>query len=265
MRFVTLVLLLAFLTQSPGSARGGGSAVGGAAAVAPGDGATPGAAFLPNYARGAGILGLRRWKRLPVRVFFENGDAYPETLRKGTLAGFDQWTTATNGVLGYRVVGSAAAADVTVRFHAGPNLPPDPQTVGRTTFVARGIWLKRAHVDLATGAAGARSEELEEVAAHEWGHALGVNGHSDDPNDLMHGVTVRYIVRDPFSAALPRRARTVTERDLNTVKTCYAPLFAANGNRGAAPGGAKRVKRSVPAPGAADRRPRREDDRAAGV
>ncbi len=188
-----------------------------------GEPAPSAAAYLPNYAGGPQMSALHRWERFPVRVFFETAGAYTAERKRQVLAGFDQWAKATKGVLGYTVVGSAADADVTIRFHPGAHLPPGPGTLGRTTSVACGAWLERVRIDLATG--GASAEGMSEVAAHEWGHALGISGHSDDPDDLMYGVTVRYVSRGP-SFATPR-PQTPSRRDLNTIKTAYAHLFAA--------------------------------------
>jgi len=189
-------------------------------------------AFVPNYVGGPHMGTLRRWKRLPVRVFFDTGGgAYTKERKKRALAGFDQWTTATKGAISYTFVESAAKADITVRFHPGAHLPANRYMLGQTIFATNGPWLTRAWMELATGG-GIRPEDLTETAAHEWGHALGINGHSDDPDDVMSAVTTRYVLPDGRFVP-PARLRSVTARDLNTLNTCYAGLFAtgAAGNR----------------------------------
>ena len=125
-------------------------------------------------------------------------------------------------MLGYRVVSSAREADVTVRFSRGAALPPrGSKTLGLTLVSSYGDHLRRAQMELATGVS--RPEDLSEVAAHEWGHALGINGHSDDPHDLMYSVTTRYIGLG--SLFTPPPPRTVSSRDLNTIKAAYPFLF----------------------------------------
>ena len=58
------------------------------------------------------------------------------------------------------------------------------------------------------------ASDLEAAAAHEFGHALGIEGHSKDPADLMY---FQHTVGQPW---------TITARDLNTMKMAYLPLFA---------------------------------------
>ena len=102
----------------------------------------------PNYAKGPQMDAMRRWKRIPVKVFFETGgSAYAEKSRQAALAGFDTWTKTTNGVLTYRVVDSAKQADVVVRFHPGDYLPGKPATVGQTYSAVRGNYLAMAVMD----------------------------------------------------------------------------------------------------------------------
>jgi predicted Zn-dependent protease len=165
-------------------------------------------------------VGLYHWRRLPVRVYFEKGDAYTEERQQLAQLGFDQWAAATDGILDYTVVDTLRSADVTVRFLPGGNVPPKRNTIGLTSVYTQGRSLRKARMELATRVS--RPEDLTEVAAHEWGHALGINGHSDDRRDLMYAVTTRYIsLGDSFSPP----ARTVSERDLNTIKRAYPSLF----------------------------------------
>ena len=84
---------------------------------------------------------------------------------------------------------------------------------------------------LATGGQ-TTSANLTDVAAHEWGHALGINGHSDDPKDLMSSISVRVITVGPLGRILGSESevRTPTRRDLNTIKTIYANLFRSSGS-----------------------------------
>ncbi len=186
--------------------------------------------FAPNYAGGPEMKELLQWRRFPLRVFVApNGTAYTPDRERAARAGFDQWVRGTNGVLGYRLVNTPAQADVTVRFIANDyvkdGVPDEPGVVGRTEITEQRVRgrrrLVRANMVLAVGKT--TRGDLVEVAAHEWGHALGINGHSDYPDDLMYGVTMRYVRAD--GSYLPRRFRSVTERDLNTIRTSYGRLF----------------------------------------
>jgi hypothetical protein len=170
-----------------------------------------------------------RWKRLPVRVFFDASSAgYAEERKRIVLAGFDQWTKATNSVIRYVLVGSEARADVVVRFEPVAFLSTNPRTLGETYLSLHNGWVVRARMTLAVG--DVRPDELTYVAAHEWGHALGINGHSDDPDDLMYAATFRYVYPDGRPAP-PARSRGPSERDINTLKICYPSLFAAQQQR----------------------------------
>jgi hypothetical protein len=177
--------------------------------------------FTPNYAHARTIDRLLHWPRLPVRVFVATHDSDEEQNGRDALAGFDSWVHATGGIVRYQVVNAPDKADITVRFTPAATVPGANGAVGLTDIRYLGATLRHADMRLATG--DTLPDELRSVAAHEFGHALGIQGHSDDAADLMFPAAPRYYSAD--NEHLPSPVRPVTQRDLNTMKLCYPHLF----------------------------------------
>lgn len=178
--------------------------------------------FAPNYAHAPDMVHLLHWERFPIRVYFRTSSAFTEERRKSALAGFAQWVLATGGVVRYEEVAVPAKADLLVQFDRDTWVPRQPGTAGSTSLYFSKLQIRKAEMELGTGRA--TPDQLQTTAAHEFGHALGIDGHSDDPDDLMCAVTIR-----SYSSALmlyPEPPRGITERDLNTLKTAYGTLFA---------------------------------------
>lgn len=176
-----------------------------------------------NYAHASTMEHLWHWPHFPLHVFIATHNAQEEHDATAALDGFDEWVKATNHAVHYIVVDNPALADLTVRFTPDMYLPDEPGVAGEThTAASRGV-LRRASMVLATGSATAA--ELQSTAAHEFGHALGIGGHSDDPDDLMYSSETRYISEDGSPAPTP--PHRVTERDLNTLRFCYPALLGA--------------------------------------
>lgn len=172
-------------------------------------------AFVPNYARE--VDKLLRWERFPVRVYFEHDEHYSPTWQTIALQGFDQWIEVFSPQIRYVVVDDPAQAQITVRFN-----PADAN--GRVDFEyypSSGL-LSRAEMTI--GVKGNNTTNIRSVAAHEFGHALGISGHSTDPADMMYPTYVSNV---------PLR---LTQRDINTLKTAYCHLFTNRAvSRGATP------------------------------
>ena len=180
----------------------------------------------PDYTHAPGLRALLHWERFPLRVSFPAGRLATRERKALALAGFDEWVRATRGAVSYQVVPAEAQADVTVTFAPHPPASGSSQAGGRTILSRTGVVLTKAAISLTE-----RDEDpdaFQATAAHEFGHALGIDGHSDDPDDIMFPVMSlpRPLVRNDETDP-PPPVRGVTRRDLNTLRAAYPGLAFA--------------------------------------
>lgn len=182
-----------------------GSATGnGRLAPAP---ATATAPFLPNYA--PTLTKPQHWNRKELAVWIDAGaearsaDAlWAQMLDAGKL-----WSDRLPGLFAFRRAAGVADAQIVVRF-----VPPTDGNVSgerlgqtRVKFYQENRELVGADIYIETGIADGT---LQKVLAHELGHALGINGHSSDQDDLMYAVA--------FGPT------NLTLRDANTLARIYS-------------------------------------------
>ena len=143
-----------------------------------------------------------KWRKFPVTVFFVRDHEYSTTREQEARTGFSRWTEATRGFVAFKVVEIAKGADMLVRF--------DPNSDdGYTTTTFTSGRLVKAHVKV--GVRRGWPHDIQCVAAHEFGHALGINGHSNVVQDLM------------FPTHNMGTAWQISQRDLNTLAAIYRP------------------------------------------
>jgi hypothetical protein len=160
--------------------------------------------FTPNYI--PQLSALLRWHSFPLRVYFMRDAHYTAKRQQLAMASFSQWVNLTNKRIQFTVVDSEQQAQLLVRF--------DPSTrAGRTEYTYYPERREIVRAEMVIGVQGDAANDIQSVAVHEFGHALGIAGHSDEPRDVMYP---RYKVG---------RLATVSPRDLNTVKTAYCELF----------------------------------------
>lgn len=152
------------------------------------------------------------WGHFPLRVAFTNSmSSDREKLDEIVQRGFNQWVRATQGEVKYVVVSTPSRADVTVTYEVVPARPFTGGKLGTTGFNYNKTRRQLFHADMRLsvweGMTRRDLERFENTAAHEFGHALGINGHSPNPDDLMY-----------FTSS---QSDGVTARDLNTLRQAY--------------------------------------------
>ena len=178
----------------------------------------------PGYAACLESGHLRHWPRFPVRVYL-----VPSSLntpdRVGQLyAGFDQWVSATGGAVCYQRVPDQAGAQIVVSISSQLALPKDARALGQTVLTFNGTLM--THADLQLVERDDNPAQFQEICAHEFGHALGIDGHSDDPGDMMYPVLSHSLLQagNPEIDCL-YKSGSVTSRDVETLAAANPTLL----------------------------------------
>lgn len=148
------------------------------------------------------------WAKLPIKVYFPIDANWTQARQDATTAGFDGWA-ATMGFSNFYVLTSTSSdALMTVTFNDSLGTGVLGVTEGSVnsstqllTSCTMKIWKSRT------------LPQIQQTAAHEFGHAMGMFGHSPDSLDLM------YYAATPLSPDLP------TLNDRNTLKGNYCNNF----------------------------------------
>ncbi len=170
--------------------------------------------FLPNYVHETdpqtGKLNqLFHWAVFPVKVAFVSNVGLSSDRENEAVAGFDQWVKVTNQFITYQLVADAASADITVSFVAqGTN-----NRGGSTTYSADGNG-NLQHTDIVLNLTYlSQLSNVMPIAMHEFGHALGIAGHSNTSTDIMSVLSNIYTLQQP------------SPRDVNMLLTAYTSSY----------------------------------------
>ena len=195
--------------------------------------------FTPNYASG---ITLSYWPQFPIHVYFDTASAsYTPDLQARAVTAFNGWVTQTNGQVAYSVVTDLNQADVVVGFvpltdTALSSYDADGITYFNSTSTASGTAdSDYGSVRLYIGINGQTTRE-NGTMGHEFGHALGIHGHSPDSNDIMYYEYTR------------NRSPIPTTRDVNTLETAYCGIFSRAETIESISGRSETPRRRVPIP-----------------
>lgn len=172
---------------------------------------------------------VARWpnRQRPLTVYIDNGrgvQGYRPEFHDLALAALSEWSDATNGKLQFQLVANPNHANITLVwsdtvagnqevFEAG-------NTITTTSINHRSgeVSISHAHINLLTQVGGMSFSDMEikKVALHEIGHALGIQGHSPNPADIMYAVTSR------------EQGPQLSRQDINAINQIYSGNSVAN-------------------------------------
>lgn len=158
-------------------------------------------------------------ERFPLKVYIEDGQGVPgyrSNFSSFVVEAFDTWDKVTNHKLSWSQVSNPQAADITIRWTDAVTERTEGTEAGRTAAVTR--------LNPMTGLgtiSGAKmlfltrlpqrqfsDDEVRKTCLHEVGHALGLQGHSSNRNDIM------------YYAVSPTQGQ-LTARDVATMNKLY--------------------------------------------
>lgn len=135
--------------------------------------------------------------QMPLPVFIVLSDPTQSLFVPEVYRNFDTWTQATQGRLRFREVGYPDQARILITLKQGPLMDANA-SIGHASFNSETLNsedpMRRLRVTIVvnTGEPTSgitldnRKEQVRKLVLHELGHAIGIWGHSNDPNDIMY-------------------------------------------------------------------------------
>jgi predicted Zn-dependent protease len=183
----------------------------------------PSTANEPDYLDAVNTEGNFRWSpdKLPIDVYIADGYAvsgYQPGYRQMMVDAFNAWCDSSSGTMSWREVQNPNKSDVMVSWTSSPNIRPGAVEAGQTKTLVQQNKLTgdgkimNAQISILTELMGRPFNEdaMRKTCLHEVGHALGLQGHSDVPTDIMYPTVNEHQV-----------AR-LKARDVNTLARLYS-------------------------------------------
>lgn len=150
-------------------------------------------------------------EKMPLRVYIANGSGVPNWnngLKQVVIDAMSTWSRATNGRVRFVQTYNESDADIVVRWQRNFS----DNILGVSPWQSAGDTLIRSDIQLATFYPDSGQpipyNELQAIAIHEMGHAIGIKGHSPYPEDIM------------YYSKSSRNSR-ISQRDVNTINLLY--------------------------------------------
>lgn len=183
----------------------------------------PPAAASGDYLEAVSQNGMHRWaaERMPLKVYIEEGvgvPGYRPSMKQLLVKAFDEWCRISNGRLSWVEVSSPNQADIACSYSDRPRKSgPNGFEAGVTnTIIQQNRFTGQSSIVRATMAILTQwrgkqfsDSEIYMTELHEVGHAMGMQGHSNVPSDLMYSTVNR------------QQSPVLTQRDANTIAKLY--------------------------------------------
>lgn len=169
-----------------------------------------------NYIYNALVNGdVVRWdvKKMPLKLYISNSTTNNANIVKKA---FYSWFSKLGKPFSYTIVKSENNADITITFVNGISKTNNAEAQGfiggLTSPKIVNNKLVSVQILLCTNRPNGMplsDLELYNIILHETGHAIGIYGHSDNPDDVMYATNAQ------------RKVSELSRRDINTAKLLY--------------------------------------------
>ena len=180
--------------------------------------------FIDNASNESGLIVRWNINKMPLKVCFleaKNVSGFKPSYIKDTEDTFSQWVQNSDSKLSYITVNNPYKADIIISFVS--QISSAKNESGETGFLGglttphfSGIMLQFIDIKLTTiklsNSAPYTDVEMYNIALHEFGHALGIMGHSPKSSDIM------YAIMSPNASS---EKLSLSKRDINTLKFIY--------------------------------------------
>lgn len=160
--------------------------------------------------------GLSRWSKnaMPIGVFILEPDdkiaGYKPRFAQLLRDSFGQWSEVSKGNISFKFLDSAGGADIICTWTNDQKQMSSALEDGHAALAANDSGVIHADVIFLIRETPPSEKDAKRLFLHEIGHALGISGHSDSPQDIM------YPTRDPQD-----RDSVLSDRDKNTILALY--------------------------------------------
>jgi len=165
-----------------------------------------------------------RWSRMPIRICIASGagvPGYQNSYYQDLMDACSQWALGSQNRITFTLAADPSQADIVCDWTADPNrIVEQGRAVEGGLTKLNGqpmpngvdVAIMSARVTILTNRGGMSlsDNDMKKVCLHEIGHALGINGHSNNNTDVM------------FFSESPTIAPQLTMRDCATICKLYA-------------------------------------------
>ncbi len=161
-----------------------------------------------------------RWplEKMPLSVFIAPGAGnrgFQQQFRDILEQSFAEWQVASGELVRFESAESEDRADIVCFWTDNPGRLDNPAEAGEARLTSDGSGISSCVIRILTVPLSSElpltENRLKVICLHEIGHALGLAGHTSNPEDIMF-----------FSSSLADQPRSLSSRDANTIRKLYS-------------------------------------------